>query len=94
MNISKDEAAKVAKLARLRLDDDKLALFAGQMDDILGHMAVLNELDTENVDPLYSPVAHSTPYRKDEAFKTTERSDVLANAPEDDGQFFIVPRIV
>ncbi len=94
MSMSKDEAAKVAKLARLRLDDDKLELFAGQMDDILGHMAMLNELDTEGVEPLYSPVTHTTPYRKDEVVKTTKRSDVLANAPEDDGQFFIVPRIV
>ena len=50
--------------------------------------------DTSAVEPLYSPVEHSTPYRADEPVQKNMHSDVLANAPETDGQFFVVPRIV
>ena len=51
-------------------------------------------MDTSAVEPLYSPVEHSTPYRADEPVQKNMHSDVLANAPETDGQFFVVPRIV
>ena len=94
MKISPEEVAKVARLARLDISQEKLELFAGQVGDILAYMDKLGELDTENVEPLYSPVRHTTVLRKDEARKDFAREDILANAPEQDGQFFIVPRIV
>ena len=94
MTFTKDEAAKVAALARLSLDDDKLELFASQFQDILGYMDTLNELDTAGVDPLYSPARKETAYREDKARQIRSREEILANAPEQDGQFFIVPKIV
>lgn len=94
MKISPEEVAKVAKLSRLDLAEDKLELFAGQLGDILDYMDKLGELDTENVEPMYSPVKHTTVLRKDEEKKEYSREEVLSNAPEQDGQFFIVPRIV
>ena len=94
MPISSEDAAKVAKLARLRLDDDKLERFAGQMDGILAYMETLGSVDTTGVEPLYSPVTHETPMRADVAAKTCSRDQILANAPATDGQFFIVPKIV
>ncbi|QGY41682.1 Asp-tRNA(Asn)/Glu-tRNA(Gln) amidotransferase subunit GatC [Pseudodesulfovibrio cashew] len=94
MKISPEEVAKVASLARLDLPQDKLELFAGQLGDILGYMDKLGELDTDDVEPLYSPVEHTTVLRKDVARKDYNRDEVLSNAPEQDGQFFIVPRIV
>ena len=94
MPISSEDAAKVAKLARLRLDDDKLERFAGQMDGILAYMETLGAVDTSGVEPLYSPVLHETPMREDKAAKAFSRDDILANAPATDGQFFIVPKIV
>ena len=94
MPIAPKDVAKVAKLSRLHLDDAKLERFAGQMDDILAYMETLGSLDTSGVEPLYSPVEHSTPYRADEPVQKNMHSDVLANAPETDGQFFVVPRIV
>ena len=62
--------------------------------DIIAYMDILAEVDTSAVEPLYSPVEHSTPYRADEPVQKNMHSDVLANAPETDGQFFVVPRIV
>ena len=94
MKISPEEAAKVVKLARLRLDDDKLEAFAGQMDNILEYMETLGAVDTDGVEPLYSPVGHATPLRADVAQKTWTRDNILANAPRTDGQFFVVPKIV
>ncbi len=94
MPISSEDAAKVVKLARLRLDDDKIERFAGQMDDILAYMETLGSVDTAGVEPLYSPVTHETPMRADVASKGCSRDQILANAPATDGQFFIVPKIV
>lgn len=94
MKISPERVAEIAKLARLELDDAKLALFAGQFESILNYMETLNELDTSDVEPLYSPTLHTTVLREDVTEKTAQRADVLSNAPETDGQFFVVPRIV
>lgn len=94
MKLSADDAAKIAKLARLDLDQDKLERFAGQFSDILQYMDKLAEVDTTGVEPMYSPSEHATVFREDVAVKTRERDQVLANAPEDDGSFFIVPKIV
>lgn len=94
MPIRPEEVAKVAKLARLRLDADALEGFAEQMDGILAYMETLGEVDTAGVEPLYSPVLHETPLREDVSEKTYPRDKILANAPATDGQFFIVPKIV
>ena len=92
--LSAQDAAKIATLARLRLDQDTLERVAGQCSEILGYMDTLAEVDTTGVQPLYSPVEHGTVYRDDAAAKRCRRDDVLANAPETDGAFFIVPKIV
>jgi len=95
MTIQPEAVAKVAKLAKLRLDGDKVGRFASQMDGILAYMETLGALDTTGVEPLYSPVADAvTPMRPDVAVKTCPRDKILANAPQTDGQFFIVPKIV
>lgn len=92
--ISTEQVAAIARLARLAPDDERLAVFARQFGDILGYMEMLNGLDTTGVEPLYSPVQHATTLRADEAMARCTREDVLRNAPEADGEFFIVPRIV
>jgi aspartyl-tRNA(Asn)/glutamyl-tRNA(Gln) amidotransferase subunit C len=94
MKFGIEETARVAALARLRLDDDKLAEFAGQLEDILSYMEELNTLDTREIEPLYSPVELSSPMREDAVHKAHTRDEVLSNAPESDGAFFIVPKIV
>lgn len=94
MKISPEDVAKIARLSRLDLPQDKLELFAGQLGDILDYMDKLGELETDGVEPLYSPVEHTTVLRPDEVKKEYARDEVLSNAPKQDGKFFIVPRIV
>lgn len=94
MSISPEEVAKVARLARLELSQDTIGQYAAQLDGILGYMDKLSELDTASVEPMYTPVDQVSVMREDVVRKDYAREDILKNAPETDGAFFIVPRIV
>lgn len=94
MKISSEEVAKVARLARLDLSQDKIDQYAAQLGGILGYMDKLGELDTANVQPMYTPVDQVSVMREDVVRKDYSRAEILKNAPETDGAFFIVPRIV
>ena len=94
MRITTDDVTKIATLARLEIDEERATLFAEQMDNILSYMDKLNELDTSAVEPMYSPVDHATVLREDETVSPYSREAILHNAPEEDGDYFIVPKIV
>ena len=94
MKITPDDVAAIARLARLDLSRDTLERFAGQLAGILEHMDKLAELDTEDVAPMSSPVDQVGPLRPDEVVSHCTRQEILANAPRQDGVFFIVPKIV
>jgi len=94
MSISPEEVAKVARLARLDLSQETIGQYAAQLDGILEYMDTLSELDTASVAPMYTPVDQVSVMRDDVARKDYSREDILKNAPETDGAFFIVPRIV
>lgn len=103
MESSKDRVINIAALSRLDLGaglegeeaEKNLATFAAQFDDIVALMDTLAEVETKGVEPLYWPLAApATPPREDAVDRDNTREDVLRNAPEQDGQFFIVPRIV
>jgi aspartyl-tRNA(Asn)/glutamyl-tRNA(Gln) amidotransferase subunit C len=94
MGITIDEVSKIALLARLDIAEEQAGLFAAQMGTILAYMDTLNELDTSAVEPMYSPVDHVSVLREDEVHQTTSRDEILENAPEEDGRYFVVPKIV
>lgn len=93
----------IARLARINLTEGQspeqaqatLDDFAGRFTEIVQLMDTLTEVDTEGVEALYQPLAFTPASpREDVAQRTRSRSEVLANAPDQDGNFFIVPRIV
>ena len=92
--IGSKEVAHMAQLSRLSVSEQEQELFARQLGDILGYMDVLAKVDTSAVEPLYSPVRHESAARQDVAVQVRTRQEVLANAPEADGEYFMVPRIV
>ncbi len=94
MAVTMEDVQKMARLARLDISQETQELFAGQFADILGHMNTLTQVDTEGVEPLYSPVLHGDVTREDVALRRACPDDVLGNAPLRDGQYFQVPRIV
>ena len=94
MAISPEEFKHLCRLARLAPGEAQSREFAAQCDDILAYMDKLTELDTTSIEPLYSLSSHAAPLREDVPLRRMQREDVLANAPNADGEFFIVPRIV
>lgn len=94
MHISEDEVRKVAKLARLEIGGEELSNMTGQLDRILGYVAKLNELNTEGIVPTTHAVAGQNAFRKDEVRDSIDQAEALANAPEQNGEFFVVPRVI
>jgi len=94
MKITKDEILYVADLARLDLDEDAIATFAGQIGKILQYVDTLNEVDTEGVPPTSHAIFLTNAFREDEPQTHLDRDQALANAPEKDDGSFIVPRII
>ena len=94
MKISPEKALTIATLARLEVSPELAASLGAQMDDILGYMDKLNELDTASVEPMYTTVEQPGFLREDDVAKEFGRAQILLNAPESDGEYFIVPRIV
>jgi aspartyl-tRNA(Asn)/glutamyl-tRNA(Gln) amidotransferase subunit C len=94
MAISRDEVTYIAGLARLTLTDDEIDLYAQQLSDILGYIEQLNELDVENVEPMSHVLDIINVMREDKHLPSLSREDVMANAPDHDGEHFKVPRVV
>ena len=92
--VSIEEVRHMAKLSRLKISHEEEIIFARQFAQILNHMDVLQKIDTSGLEPLYSPVHMPEETRPDIANNRRTVQEILANAPETDGKFFIVPRIV
>jgi len=92
--IDEAQVRKVAKLARLDLTDAEVAEFAGQLSSILDYVARMNELNTEGVEPMAHCLPISNIFREDVVKESLGTEKTLANAPQRDGPFFKVPKIL
>jgi aspartyl-tRNA(Asn)/glutamyl-tRNA(Gln) amidotransferase subunit C len=84
----------VAKLARLALSEEELALFEEQLSRILEHAARVTALDTDGIEPTAHAIPLVNVFRPDELVPSLEREEALRNAPEAEDGFFRVPRIL
>ena len=94
MKITREEVEYVASLARLNLKEEELVRMTGQLDNILAYVAKLDELDTEGVVPTTHAFSITNAFREDEVIASLPREEALANAPEENGEAFVVPRII
>lgn len=94
MSIDKDTAAKVAKLARIRVEDDALPALAQEFNDILGFIEQLNEVDVDGIEPMTSVTPMRLKRRKDDVTDGGMVDKVLSNAPDAREGFFAVPKVV
>ena len=92
--IDQTQVKKVAKLSRLELTGEEVDEFAGQLSAILGYIAKMNELNTDNVEPLAHCLPITNVLRKDQIKESLGTEKALANAPQRDGEFFKVPKIL
>ena len=98
MSIDEKTVAKVAKLARIALPEDRVAAMTGELNGILGWIEQLQEVDVTGVEAMASCVDASLPMRTD-ALATDETGgerpeEVVANAPRTEDHFFVVPKVV
>ncbi len=92
--IDQAEVRKVAKLSRLDLSKEEIEEFTGQLSAILDYVAKMNELDTTGVQPLAHCLPISNVFREDVVKESLGTEKTLANAPQRDGEFFKVPKIL
>ena len=90
----REQVAKVAHLARLRLNEPELDQMTAQLGAILGYVERLSEVDTEGVEPMAHAVERTNVFREDVETPMLPREEALANAPKTDGQYFVVPQIL
>lgn len=91
MNLSTDDVAKVAFLARLRLTDDELATYTEQINDIVHYVEQLQQVDATNVEPLAHGVEVRNVFREDGRGESLPREEALSNAPKRNHEAFLVP---
>ena len=92
--ITREEAAHVARLARLRFSDEELDELAAQLSAVLDHAADVEALDVSDIEPTSHPQPLVNVTRADEVRPSLERDEVLAQAPLVDGGQFRVPPIL
>ena len=94
MALDKDTVRRIARLARIEVADDQLEGLAGELSNIMGWIEQLNEVPTDDVEPMTSVVAVVLPMREDEVTDGGYPEKILHNAPEGGKGFFQVPKVV
>ena len=94
MRITPKEILHVAHLARLHLSDQEVETMAGKLDKILGYVDTLNELDTTGVTPTTHALSLTNAFREDEVKDSLGQAEALKNAPKQNGEAFVVPRVI
>lgn len=94
MSVTKKDVEYIANLSRLKFEDSELENFTHQLNDILSYMEKLNELDTENVEPLAHPIENTNVFREDVVKPSIDRELALKNAPDKTEEFFVVPKVI
>jgi len=94
MAISREQVEHVAHLARLGLTDEETDRLQQQLSQILGHMQMIDQLDTSAIPPTAQVIPVTTVMRDDEARPSLPVEEILKNAPRREGDFFKVPPVL
>jgi aspartyl-tRNA(Asn)/glutamyl-tRNA(Gln) amidotransferase subunit C len=89
--LTPEEVAEIAGFARLELAGDEIERLAGELAEILEHVAILDEVDTEGVEPMTHAVEVELRARPDDVTESLPIDEVLAAAPDEDDGMFSVP---
>ena len=94
MSIDLKTIKHISKLSRISVDEKKAEKLAGDLNSIFDFIEKLNELKTDNVEPLTSVAETTLKFRSDEIKSDNIREQIIKNSPEDNEDFFVVPKVV
>lgn len=94
MSLTREEVLKVAALAKLEFKDEEIEKFQVQLNDILGYIDILDEVDTEGVEPLIQINEGVGKFREDQVRESLTVEEALKNAPQSESGTLIVPKVV
>lgn len=94
MKIDNDIVDRIAALAYLSFEDEEKEQIRADLEKILSFVEKLNELDTSDTEPLIYLSDNSRLLREDRLEAHLDRKDALLNAPETDGEYFLVPKVI
>ena len=92
--ITRAEVLKIAKLARLRLTDEETVQATEDLQQMLDYVQLLNEVDTQDVEPMTRVIDEIDRFREDENLPSLDRETIMKNAPKTDGECFLVPPVL
>ena len=94
MSVDAATVKKIASLARIAITDEEVAKIAPELDNILGWIEQLGEVDTSAVQPMTAVIPNTLRLRDDVVTDGGVRDSVLANAPNAEHGFFAVPKVI
>ncbi|MCB1884793.1 MAG: Asp-tRNA(Asn)/Glu-tRNA(Gln) amidotransferase subunit GatC [Geminicoccaceae bacterium] len=94
MSLDKATVARIAALARIAVPESQQEALSGELSTIMGWIEQLNEVDTDNVEPLRAVMPIERHWRADEVTDGGAAEAITANAPKAHGAYFVVPKVV
>ncbi len=94
MTIDLKTVKHISKLSRISIEDEKAKKLAGDLNSIFEFIEKLNKLNTDKVEPLTSIAETSLKLRRDEVKSENIREQILKNSPNENKDFFVVPKVV
>jgi len=94
MSVSAEDVRKIASLARIAVTEDQVASMVPELNNILGWIEQLGEVNTDGVEPLAAVIPNTLRLRDDVVTDGDVRDKVLANAPQAEHGFFAVPKVI
>lgn len=94
MSVNTDQVRHIARLARIKMSDEEIEALAPELNNILGWIEQLGEVNTDGVEPLTAVIENKLRLRDDVVNDGNCRDEVLANAPGAEHGFFAVPKVI
>ena len=94
MSVDTQQVRHIAKLARIAMSDEEIGRLVPELNNILGWVEQLSEVNTDGVEPLTAVIPNELRLREDKVTDGDKRDDILANAPVAEHGFFAVPKVI
>lgn len=89
-----EDVKYIAQLAKLKFKEEELESFTHKFNEILSYVEKLNELNTDEIEPMEYPIDNVNVFREDINMGSIDTYEALKNAPDTDGTYFIVPKVI